>query len=256
MVLVPGATFMMGTNSGRGENGPAHAVHVSTYYIDRYEVTNRQFRAFLEKTGYHGQPPGKWLTDTRMRSMSDDAPAVYVSYRDAEAYAMWALKRLPTEAQWELAARSVDGRRHPWGDQPPRWSRPRKFRQVDIVGSFPEDVSPFGVFDLAGNAEEWVRDWYDPRFYHRRHDETSNDPTGPPTRRQGIQRTVRGASKDWLVYDRIGVDSDQRSSYLGFRCTLAVEGGEASAAIAPRDDRPAIPRAPTNTPEAGGVLPF
>lgn len=256
MVLVPGATFMMGSSSGKAENGPAHAVHVSTFYIDKYEVTNRQFRTFLQETRYQGRPSGKWLTDAKMRSMPDDAPAVYVSYHDAEAYAMWALKRLPTEAQWELAARSVDGRRHPWGDQPPRWSRPRKFRQLDPVGNFPEDVSPFGVFDLAGNAEEWVRDWYDPRFYLRLRDRTTEDPTGPPTKRQGIQRSVRGASSNWLVYDRSGVDSDQRLPYLGFRCTLAVEGGEASAAIAPRDDRPATPRAPANTPDTGGALPF
>ena len=107
------------------EDGPAHTVRLSTYYIDQYEVTNRQFRTFLEETHYLGQPPGKWLTDEKLRALPDNAPAVFVNYHDAEAYAIWALKRLPTEAQWELAARSVDGRRYPWGDQPVRWVRDR-----------------------------------------------------------------------------------------------------------------------------------
>ncbi len=246
MVLVPGATFMMGSDTGGVERGPSHQVRVSTYYIDQHEVTNRQFRSFLAETHYHGQPPGKWLTDDKIRSMPDDAPAVYVSYHDAEAYSLWALKRLPTEAQWELAARSVDGRRYPWGDQPARWTRPRKYHQVDIVASFPQDVSPYGVFDMAGNVQEWARDWYDPKFFNRLHDKTTEDPTGPPAKRQGIQRSVRGAAKDGLVYDRIGVNSDQRSPYMGFRCSLAVEGGEASANIAPRPDKPEAPKPALN----------
>lgn len=256
MVLVPGTTFMMGSDSGKPEDGPAHAVHVSTFYIDNLEVTNGQFRTFLRETRYRGQPPGKWLTDDKMRSMPDRAPAVYVSYHDAEAYAMWALKRLPTEAQWELAARTTDGRRHPWGDQPPQWSRPRKFHQVDIVGSFPQDISAYGVFDMAGNVEEWVRDWYDPRFYRSLRGKTTDDPTGPPTKRQGIQRTVRGGSRDWLIFDRMGENADRRLPYLGFRCTLAVEGGEASAAIAPHDDKPQAPKPPMNAPDVGGAVPF
>ena len=74
--------------------------------------------------------------------------------------------------------------------------------------SFPEDVSPYGVFDMAGNAVEWVRDWYDPTYFHKLRDKTTDDPTGPPAKRQGIQRVVKGDSKDWLVFDRQGVDSD------------------------------------------------
>jgi hypothetical protein len=253
MVLVPGGTFMMGSDSGDPWNGPAHSVRLSTYYIDQHEVTNRQFRTFLEDARYHGHPPGKWLTDEKQRSLPDAAPAVFVSYQDAEAYAIWALKRLPTEAQWEMAARSLDGRRYPWGDQPVRWSHPRKFQQVDLVGSYPEDVSPYGVQDLAGNAMEWVRDWYDPRYFDRMRDKTTEDPSGPPGKRQGIQRTVKGGSKDWLVFTRQGMDSDRRLPYVGFRCSLAVEGGEASAIIAPHPEKPATP--PPGTPPPGGQAP-
>lgn len=258
MVLVPGATFVMGVDGGEAQNGPAHHVRVSTFYIDRYEVTNRQFRTFIEDCRRRGQPAPSWLTEEKLRALPDGGPAVNVTYRDAETYSIWALKRLATEAQWELAARSVDGRRHPWGDQPPRWSRERKYRQIDLVGSFPEDVSPYGVFDMAGNAVEWVRDWYDPRYFDKLRDKTVEDPTGPPVKRQGIQRSVRGGSSQWLVYDRQGVDTDRRLPYLGFRCTLAVEGGEASAGIVPHTEKPDAsknaPAAPANP--SGGALPF
>jgi formylglycine-generating enzyme required for sulfatase activity len=259
MVLVPGATFIMGKDGGSPEDGPAHPVRLSTFYIDQYEVTIRQFRTFLRETRYRGVPPGKWLTDEKLRAMPDNAPAVYVSYHDAETYALWALKRLPTEAQWELAARSVDGRRYPWGEEPVRWSRPRRFGQIDPVMTFPEDVSAYGVFDLAGNAMEWVRDWYDPRYFDRLRDKTTVDPSGPPAKRQGIQRAVRGSSKDWLVYDRQGMDSDSRLPSLGFRCTLAVEGGEAAANIVPRTERPETPQPgapPPGAPEGGATVPF
>ncbi len=181
MVLVPGATFIMGHDGGAPEDGPAHAVRLSTYYIDQHEVTNRQFRTFLEDTHYLGQPAGRWLVDEKFRAMPANAPAVSVNYHDAEAYAIWALKRLPTEAQWELAARSVDGRRYPWGDEPIRWARERKFRQIDPVMIFPEDSSPYGVFDMAGNALEWARDWYDPRYFQRCATRPPRIPPGRPS---------------------------------------------------------------------------
>jgi formylglycine-generating enzyme required for sulfatase activity len=255
MVLVPGATFIMGSDHGEPASGPAHTVQLSTYYIDQHEVTNRQFREFLKDTKYQGQPPGKWLTDPRMLAASEDAPAVFVSSQDAEEYALWAHKRLPTEAQWEMAARSLDNRRYPWGDQPIRWTR--RFQQIDPVMSVPEDVSPYGVFDLAGNAVEWVRDWYDPSYYNRLRDKTTLDPTGPPTRQKGIQRVIKGNSKEWLMYARQGMDSDRRAASIGFRCSLAVEGGEASAIIAPRPPKPATPQ-PGAQPGQGGVtdIPF
>jgi formylglycine-generating enzyme required for sulfatase activity len=251
MVLVPGGTFTMGSDRGDARNRPAHSVRLSTYYIDQHEVTNRQFRTFLDDTHYQGQPPGKWLTDPKMRSLPDDAPAVYISYQDAEEYAIWGRKRLATEAQWEMAARSIDGRRSPWGDEPIRWSRPRKLQQIDPVMTFAEDVSPYGVFDLAGNAVEWVRDWYDPAYYGRLRDTTTPDPTGPPTRQKGIQRVVKGSSKEWLMYAREGMDSDRRLPFVSFRCSLAVEGSEASALIVPHPPKPNTPQPGTPPPGQG-----
>lgn len=258
MVLVPGGTFTMGSDRGERANGPSHEVRLSTFYIDQHEVTNRQFRKFLETTNYQGRPPGKWLTDPKMQALPEDQPAVYVSYQDAVEYARWALKRLPTEAQWEMAARSSDGRRYPWGDEPVKWSKPQSFRQIGAVMSAPEDVSPFGVFDLAGNAVEWVRDWYDPSLYGRLRDSSTLDPTGPPSKRQGIQRVIRGDSKEWLAFVRHGMDTDRRAPYIGFRCSLAVEGSEASALIVPHEEKPNTPQ--PGTPPAGqtggGDIPF
>ncbi len=112
---------------------------------------------------------------------------------------------------------------------------------------------------MAGNAHEWVRDWYDSRYFHKMRGKTTDDPAGPPGKRQGIQRVVKGASKDWLVFDRQGFDSDSRLPYLGFRCSLAVEGGEASANIVPHTTKPDTPQPGTNPPggqAAGSNVPF
>jgi formylglycine-generating enzyme len=258
MVLVPGGTFIMGSDRDEPDEAPAHTVRVSTFYIDQYEVTNHQFRTFLDERHYRGQPPGKWLTDEKLRDAPGAAPAVYVNYHDAEQFALWAGKRLATEAQWEMAARSGDGRRYPWGDQPVQWSRRREFHQVDPVMSFHEDVSPYGVFDMAGNTMEWVRDWYDPRYFEKMKGKIVEDPTGPPSKRfNSIQRVVKGGSKNWIVTGREGLDVDRRLPYLGFRCTLAVEGSEAAAGINPHPEKAKKPSTlPAGNAPAGNTVPF
>jgi len=253
MVLVPGGTFTMGSDKGERVEAPAHTVRLSTFYIDQYEVTNRQFRTFLDVQKYRGLPPGKWLSDEKLRDAPAAAPAVFVNWRDAETFAIWAGKRLPTEAQWEMAARSTDGRRYPWGDQPIKGSRPREFGRVDPVKSFPEDASVYGVFDMAGNVMEWTRDWYEPKYFQKLGDKVSENPTGPTSQRHNsIQRVVKGGSKSWIVSYRQGVDLDKRAPNLGFRCSLAVEGPEASAVIAPH---PAKPEAQPGAPIPGAGLP-
>ena len=104
---------------------------------------------------------------------------VMVNARDAQAYADWALKQLPTEAQWEMAARGTDGRLFPSGPEPIKYSKPRAARQAEPVMSYPEDVSPYGVYDMAGNVWEWTKDWYDSKYYRQLSGQPIDNPTGP-----------------------------------------------------------------------------
>ena len=236
----PGGTFAMGTTEGQPAESPPHQVRLSTYYIDQHEVTNRQFRIFLGEAHYRGKPPGKWLTDDKVRAEPENAPAAHVSFYDAESFATWANKQLPTEAQWEMAARSTNRRRYPWGDDPVKWSHNRVFRQIDPVMSFPEDRSPYGIFDLAGNAQEWTRDLYDPRYYHLLAKSIADNPTGPPSRGRNPQRVARRGRQE-LVRDLSRRSSvDRRLPYLGFRCVLTVE---AQSPVPPTSQPTAAPPA-------------
>jgi formylglycine-generating enzyme required for sulfatase activity len=175
------------------------------------------------------------------------------SFNDANSFAIWAGKQIPTEAQWEMAARSTDGRRSPWGDEPVKWSRPRAARQIDPVMSFPEDVSPYGVYDLAGNAHEWTKDWYDSRYYYSLANQTVDNPLGPSVRPRSLQVVVKGSSKNWLASYREGVPLDKRLPFLGFRCVLAVEG---SGATAPPVSPAAPPGTPRNSAPNPSAVPF
>jgi formylglycine-generating enzyme required for sulfatase activity len=240
MVLIPGGTFTMGNNDGPPAESPAHQVRLSAYYIDQHEVTNEQFRLFLGESHYRGKPlPGKWLTDDKARAEDPRLPVVLVSAYDAKEYAEWAGKKLPTEAQWELAARTTESRRYPWGDEPAKWSRPRTFGdKIDPVMSFPEDASPYGVFDMAGNVEEWTKDWFDTKYFRSIVDKTTDDPKGATSKSRSAQLVVKGGSKTFNVTFRHGVPPEKRLSHLGFRCVLAVE--EKTAPSAP----PGVPSAP------------
>jgi sulfatase modifying factor 1 len=251
MVLVPGGIFKMGNNEGQPAEAPEHSVRLSSYYIDQHEVTNRQFRIFLAEAHYRGQPPGRWLSDEKARAELEIAPVTHVNFHDAESFAIWAGKQLPTEAQWEMAARSTDGRRYPWGDEAAKWSRTRTIRQLDPVMTFAEDRSPYGVFDMAGNVREWTRDWYDYRYYHLLTKTTADNPTGPTPRSRGQQHVVRGGSKNWSVTYREGVPPDRRLPDLGYRCVLIVEEmSPLPASTGPAAAQPGAPAGanPKNTP--------
>jgi formylglycine-generating enzyme required for sulfatase activity len=227
MVLVPGGTFTMGRDGGDPTEAPTHRVILSTYYIDQHEVTVRQYNLFRKET-HHAAPPTSKADNVNIaqedKELQENLPVVMVSANDALKYAEWAGKSLPTEAQWELAARGTDGRLYPWGDTPPAWERHRTPRQIDPVQTFSQDVSPFGAADMAGNAWEWTKDWFDSRYYHLFRDQEANNPTGPAQRPRTHQLAVRGGSKLWYVTFREGLRYESKLAYVGFRCVLPVEG--------------------------------
>lgn len=187
MVWVPPGEFMMGAEDGDADEKPVHRVRITKgFWLGRCEVTNAQYRAFCEATG------GRFPEDSRHRG--DDHPAVSMSWVNAQAYCEHYGLTLPTEAQWEYAARGPSGNQYPWGmtwdaskccnEQNLGEGRPRTFP----VGSFPEGDSWCGAADMAGNVSEWCADWYDEAYYA---ESPEQNPTGPET---GEYRVVRGGA--------------------------------------------------------------
>ena len=221
MVLVPAGEFTMGSPTGDPDERPPHQVYLDSFLIDTYEVTVGQYGAFLQETGNH--PPSDWKAMNQFSHQK--RPVSNVDWADAAAYCKWAGKRLPTEAEWEKAARGTDGRLYPWGNEPPT-PRHANYEQAGSnshgalapVGSFEAGKSPYGLYDMAGNAWEWVSDWYDHGYYQA---SPPKNPEGPPT---GGFKVIRGGS--WNSSSRVLRSSDRywdppsfRSQYFpGFRC--------------------------------------
>ncbi|MFO0756830.1 MAG: SUMF1/EgtB/PvdO family nonheme iron enzyme [Byssovorax sp.] len=218
MILVPAGPFAMGP--GR------RSVHVDAFYLDRTPVTNAEFALFLEVTGYRpSDDGGRFLSHFRAGKIpkgEERCPVTYVSWTDARAYALWAGKRLPTEAEWEKAARGTDGRKYPWGRQEPgpeHASYGKRERGPSPVGAHPAGASPYGIEDLAGNVWEWCEDYDDPAFYE---DGPSHNPRN--TRRPERPLLVmRGGS--WMfgarslrTYARTSFEAHYRFAGGGFRC--------------------------------------
>ena len=165
MVLIAEGEFIMGSDSRLPDEGPQHIVNLKSFYIDVYEVTNLQYKKFNNET--KRRSPTHFRNRTFPRGKADH-PVTYVSWEDANAYCEWAGKRLPTDQEWEKAARGTDGRIFPWGDEfdaekantPLRWQLVGSFGDTTPVGSFKEGVSPNGVYDMSGNVWEWTSSWY------------------------------------------------------------------------------------------------
>jgi formylglycine-generating enzyme required for sulfatase activity len=163
MVLVPAGPFIMGSLEGDDDERPPHTVTLPAFYIDKYEVTHERYARFLQATGR--RPPVDW-PEGKMPPKLARHPVVNVTYEDAAAFAHWAGKRLPTEAEWEKACRGSDGRAYPWGNTADgkKTAAPGGDNARDHtwpVGSFPDDLSPHGALDMAGNVWEWTASWYE-----------------------------------------------------------------------------------------------
>lgn len=171
MVYIPAGWFEMGSDGTEGRVGmsigvdeiPKHKVYVNAYYIDRYEVTNDQFMEFLTKTD-NSYRPSHWEEHHTFTRGQEKHPVVDVDFLDADSYCKWAGRRLPKEIEWEKAARGTDGRIWPWGnefDESKANTSESGLEWTAPVGTYPGDVSPYGVYDMAGNVREWVDGWYE-----------------------------------------------------------------------------------------------
>jgi len=163
MVAIPAGEFLMG--SDQEAERPPHTVSVDAFEIDKFEVTNEQFERFVTETGYEtgAEKAGEPQTWRTYAQDEPQHPVVKVTWNDAVAYCEWAEKRLPTEAEWEKAARGTEGYIYPWGNEwDPTKANTKEggHRGTTAVGSFPEGGSLYGVMDMVGNVREWVSDWY------------------------------------------------------------------------------------------------
>ncbi|MCB0163183.1 MAG: SUMF1/EgtB/PvdO family nonheme iron enzyme [Anaerolineae bacterium] len=220
MVLIPAGPFTMGSDSGDKDEEPTHSVTLDAYYIDQYEVTNARYANCVEAGGCN--VPG--CMERYMDPDKVDHPVVCVSWRQANTYCQWREDRLPTEAEWEKAARGVDGWMYPWGNEPLPDEALLNFNEnigdTTPIGRYPDGVSPYGVYDMAGNVWEWVNDWYRDDYYA---DSPTQNPHGPET---GDTRMLRGGS--WYNKERdvraanrtrlIDHPVDRRGVSDGFRC--------------------------------------
>jgi serine/threonine-protein kinase len=230
MVYAPEGEFLMGsadsdTDAGSGEK-PQHTVYLDAFWIDKTEVTNAMY-ALCVDTGACS-PPGSNASYSRLsyygNSEFDTYPVINVDWNDAKAYCEWAGRRLPSEAEWEKAARGTDGRKYPWGDGAPDatlLNYSGNIGDTTEVGSYPDGASPYGALDMAGNVWEWVNDWYDENYYRNT---PSENPSGPDS---GTYRVVRGGSWYFSGYNVRPADRNNRgeptgtSGDIGFRCSLS-----------------------------------
>jgi len=166
MVRIPAGKFIRGTNSRMADEGPQHSVSLDAFSIDIYEVTNLQYKRFIDAT--KRKSPDHFRNRTYPNGKADH-PVTYVTWYDAEAYCAWAGKRLPTDQEWEKVARGTKGQEFPWGDKfdtakanmPLRWEKLGQSGDTTPVGAFEGGVSPYGVYDMTGNVWEWTSSWYE-----------------------------------------------------------------------------------------------
>ena len=236
LILIPAGTFTMGSNKRADDEKPVHKVYLDAYYISKYEVTNSEYYEFwlslqtvktAEKKEQVPHTPENFTHLSHIGSWSErvsknpNHPVVGVSWHDAKAYAEWKGMRLPTEAEWEKAARGYTDRTWPWGNAPESFANTSKKgdgyeNSIAPVGSFPKGKSYYGVMDMAGNVWEWTADWYSDVYYFH---SPKQNPKGPSV---GSWRIIRGGS--WIdslarcsTTFRFYLYPNLKTSFVGFR---------------------------------------
>ena len=212
LALIPGGVVRLGDPAGGEAEEERPTVFVSSFYMDRHEVTVGQFERFLVDGNGSVDPPAN-------QGAPDEHPALGVPWRSALLYAKWAGRALPTEAEWERAARGDDDFRYPWGHGQPVFGRTREAGQIDPVMSYRTDRSPFGVYDLAGNAAEWTgQSWADDPLLGERPDAAGLIRDPDRGLGGGGKRAVRGVGPGWTPGRRAAFDVGDDVRGVGFRC--------------------------------------
>ena len=197
-VYVPDGTFQMGgiDPSAASDEKPVHKVEMTGYWVDKTEVTNAMFLLCIQAGSCN--PPQSTSSDTHPSYFNNaefnDFPVVNITWEAAKQYCEWAGRRLPTEAEWEYAARGNTINTYPWGEDTPDDTRANfnyMNKDVSQVGSYPDGASPFGALDMAGNVFEWTSDFYDAKYYAS---SPASNPTGPESRTAYFKRVLRGGS--------------------------------------------------------------
>jgi formylglycine-generating enzyme required for sulfatase activity len=228
MVLVPAGPFTMGGGpDGEFDEQPQRQIYLDAFYIDTDEVDNAIYRRFIRGTK-RPEPFIPFFQDDTRLLMGDNLPVVGVTWLDAQAYCRWAGKRLPTEAEWEKAARGTDGRTFPWGDDfDPRMANAEGeedgAKYTAPVNGYEFGRSPYGVYNMAGNVSEWVNDWYD-QFYYKT--APFKNPKGPETGKILVYRggSYNDSPKNLRASKRFGGGHAERpDSTIGIRCARDVE---------------------------------
>lgn len=225
MVAVPAGDFLMGSDNTEADEAPQHEVYLDGFWMDETEVTN----AMYEKCVTGGGCTAPYKTSSLLNEAYygnpkfADSPALWISWDQAMSYCQWAGRKLPTEAEWEKAARGKDGQTYPWGEEAPTGSLANFYEKglqdVEPVGKNPAGASPYGALDMAGNVWEWVTDWYSETYYAS---SPAENPQGPESGRLHI---IRGGDfNDGSYYIRASVRGQNASvnpwSDFGFRCDL------------------------------------
>ena len=226
MVFVPAGEFTMGSNDGSDDEKPVHTVYLDAFWIDKLEVTNALYKKCVDAGKC--PKPGDTSSNTRKTyygdSQYDNYPVIYVSWNDARAYCDWAGKWLPSEAEWEKAARGTDARTYPWGNEfDARKLNSSEGNRNDTTqaGMFTAGASPYGALDMAGNVWEWTADWYDENYYTN---SPRNKPAGPSS---GQYRVLRGGalyntSGSARAADRLSGAPANFFNFVGFRCARSL----------------------------------
>ncbi len=224
LVYIPEGEFWMGSDAQDDlASRPAHKVYLDAFWIDKTEVTNAMYAKCMDSGKCPEPLAASGLNPYFGKADYANDPVIYASWHYARMYCAWAGRRLPTEAQWEKAARGTDMRAFPWGNQPPDMNLLNfdgNIGQPVPVDRYPLGASPYGVLNMAGNLREWVADWFSPVYYR---DLPYDNPKGPPG---GALKSLRGGAYDdhareARVFERLGHDPTSAGRNRGFRCAVA-----------------------------------